>query len=115
MSSIDVEAAVRTFRDATESKTTIQLLDVAYDEFVAALDWGNGAILAKQGVDLVYLVVAALADEGIPFNDVFAAVHTSNMSRVGTDGKVLRDDDGKIVKGKDYIDPDKAIKEILGT
>lgn len=114
MNSIDVEAAVRSFQEATEADTTIQLFDVAYDEFVAALDWGEETIIAKQGVDLVYLVVAALASKGIPFNDVFAAVHTSNMSRVGLDGKVQRDEDGKVLKGENYVDAMKAIKEVLG-
>lgn len=109
MSNIDVEAAVRNFVDSTGAEATIQLFDVAYDEFVSALDWGDESIIAKQGVDLVYLVIAALAAKGIPFNEVFSAVHASNMSR-GTE----RDEDGKIVKGPEYVDPDKAIREILG-
>lgn len=109
MSSINVEAAVRSFVEATGAEATIQLLDVAYDELVAALDWGDPAIVAKQGADLVYLIVASLVERGIPFNEVFAAVHTSNMTR-GTE----TDESGRVVQGPSYVDPNKAIREILG-
>jgi len=36
----------------------------------------------------------------------FSRVHASNMSKLGEDGKPIRREDGKIMKGPNYIKPD---------
>jgi predicted HAD superfamily Cof-like phosphohydrolase len=36
----------------------------------------------------------------------FTRVHASNMSKLGEDGKPIRREDGKIMKGPNYIKPD---------
>ncbi len=38
-------------------------------------------------------------------DEAFVRVHESNMSKLGDDGKPLFRDDGKILKGKNYIKP----------
>ena len=38
--------------------------------------------------------------------EAFNLVHASNMSKLGEDGKPIRRDDGKILKGPDYKAPD---------
>jgi len=45
-------------------------------------------------------------------NQAFLAVHASNMSKLDDDGKPIRREDGKIIKGPNYQAPDiKAIIE----
>lgn len=45
----------------------------------------------------------------VPFVELaFQAVHTSNMSKLGDDGKPIRREDGKILKGPNYQAPDMA-------
>jgi predicted HAD superfamily Cof-like phosphohydrolase len=39
------------------------------------------------------------------FNEAFRRVHNSNMSKLGDDGKPVRRDDGKIMKGPNYQPP----------
>jgi predicted HAD superfamily Cof-like phosphohydrolase len=123
MSAIDVEAAVRTFMDAagqgkSDGKDVfdlrIKLLDEEYYELIEALNYGDPVHIAKEMADLVYVVVGTAITMGIPFNEVFAALQASNMTKVGPDGKVTQREDGKILKGDHFRPAEDMIKEILG-
>ena len=39
-------------------------------------------------------------------DEAFGRVHTSNMSKLGQDGKPIFREDGKVLKGPNYIKPD---------
>jgi len=120
--SIDVEQSVRVFmekcgqgkdhgRDVFDLR--LKLLEEEYQEFMEALGWGDDVLIAKEAADLVYVVVGTLISRGIPFNDVFAALQQSNMSKVGDDGSVVMRDDGKILKGPNFRPAEDMIREIL--
>lgn len=119
---IDVESAVRTFMDACgqgedHGKHTkdlrLALIEEEFEELMEALRWGDPVFVAKEGADLVYVVVGTLIAMGIPFNDVFAALQASNMTKVGPDGQVTKRDDGKILKGENFRPAEDMIKTIL--
>lgn len=117
---INVEESVRTFMDAAGGDEgdnvfdlRLALLEEEYTEFLEALRWGDPVFVAKEGADLVYVVVGTLISMGIPFNEVFAALQMSNMSKIGPDGQVTKREDGKILKGESYVDAEEQIKEIL--
>jgi predicted HAD superfamily Cof-like phosphohydrolase len=121
--SIDVEQAVRTFMEACGQgedhgkhafDLRLKLLGEEYDEFLEALNWGDKVFIAKEAADLVYVVVGTCIAMGIPFNDVFAALQTSNMTKVGPDGQVTMREDGKILKGEHFRPAEDLIKAILG-
>lgn len=123
MSSIDVEQAVRTFMTAgdqgrDDSKSArdlrIALIEEEFTELLEAIGWGDRTLIAKELADLVYVVVGSAVTWGIPFNEVFAALQVSNMSKVGDDGKVVKRADGKILKSESYLPAEPMIKEILG-
>lgn len=123
MSSIDVEAAVRTFMAAVDQgrddgkhalDLRIKLIDEEYDELVEALNWGDRVHIAKELADLAYVVIGTAVSLGIPFNEVFSALQTSNMSKIGPDGTMKVRDDGKVLKGPHFIEAETAIREILG-
>jgi len=40
------------------------------------------------------------------FDEAFARVHTSNMSKLGEDGKPIYREDGKVLKGPNYFKAD---------
>ncbi|VAW32424.1 hypothetical protein MNBD_CPR01-115 [hydrothermal vent metagenome] len=40
------------------------------------------------------------------FEEAFNRVHKSNMSKLGDDGNIIRREDGKILKGPSYKEPD---------
>ena len=58
--------------------------------------------VAKELADLLYVVYGAGANFGLPMDSVFDAVHNSNMSKLGEDGKPIKREDGKILKGPNY-------------
>ena len=43
----------------------------------------------------------------------FMAVYVSNMSKLGDDGKPIIDASGRVVKGPNYKDPKKRLKELV--
>lgn len=119
---IDIEEAVRTFMTSVgqvkdEGRHTLdlrlKLIEEEYEEFIIALKYGDNVFTAKEAADLVYVVVGTCIALGIPFNEVFAALQVSNMSKIGPDGKVQLREDGKVLKGPGYIDAEQTIREIL--
>jgi predicted HAD superfamily Cof-like phosphohydrolase len=55
--------------------------------------------------DLDYVVNGAALECGIDLPRVTAEVHRSNMTKLGTDGKPIYREDGKILKGEGYEPP----------
>lgn len=78
------------------------LIDEEYKEFKDATRSGNVADIAKEGIDLLYVVLGTLVSYGVPITAVFEEVHRSNMSKLGPDGKPIKREDGKALKGPDY-------------
>lgn len=63
---------------------------------------------AKELADILYTVFGTIITEGLQDNieKVFDAVHQSNMSKLGEDGKPVMRADGKVMKGPNYKEPD---------
>jgi predicted HAD superfamily Cof-like phosphohydrolase len=64
--------------------------------------------IADALTDILYVVYGAGHSFGIDLDACFAEVHRSNMSKLGQDGKPIYREDGKVLKGPDYSDPDLA-------
>lgn len=64
------------------------------------------ARVAKELADLLYVTYGAAAALGIPIDAVFREVHRSNMSKLDSDGKPIKREDGKVIKGPNYKAPD---------
>lgn len=62
--------------------------------------------------DLDYVVQGANLALGIPGEAVVSEIHRSNMSKAGSDGKAVKREDGKILKGPNYSKPE--IAKVLG-
>lgn len=63
--------------------------------------------------DLDYVVQGSNLTFGIPAGLVMYEVHASNMSKLDDEGKPIWDENGKIVKGPNFKEPD--IKSVLDT
>lgn len=74
-------------------------------EVVDALCAGNIIAIADGLADLVYVAYGAAITFGIDLDAVLDAVHESNMSKLGKDGKPIYREDGKVLKGPDYHPP----------
>lgn len=71
------------------------------------------AHLAKELADLLYVVFGTSESLDIDLQSVYNRVHKSNMSKLGEDGKPLYREDGKVLKGPYYEEPDLTfVKEL---
>lgn len=62
--------------------------------------------LAKELADILYVCYWTAAKIGIDVNEAFRRVHASNMSKLDPDGKPVKREDGKVLKGPGYHAPD---------
>lgn len=95
----------------------LRLIREEYEEVAQALlgdpkDDRYLADLAKEMADLLYVVYGTADVMGIPLDEVFQAVHGSNMSKLDENGKPIYRADGKVLKSKDYREPD--VRAVLG-
>lgn len=67
----------------------------------------------KELADLLYVVYWMAARVGIDVDKAFRLVHASNMSKLGPDGKPILRDDGKVLKGPNYKEPE--LSEVLAS
>ena len=58
--------------------------------------------LLKELADLVYVCYHFANTFNLPLDSAIALVHQSNMSKLGEDGKPIRREDGKVLKGENY-------------
>lgn len=61
--------------------------------------------LLKELADLVYVCFQMAAAFGWDLQTAHNRVHASNMSKLGADGKPIRREDGKVLKGPNYYEP----------
>jgi predicted HAD superfamily Cof-like phosphohydrolase len=61
--------------------------------------------MLKELADLVYVCHQMAAAFGWDLQTTHNRVHESNMSKLGEDGKPIRREDGKILKGVNYFEP----------
>lgn len=85
-----------------------RLIEEEYYEVWSASLSEDPVELAKELADLIYVIAGAALVWGIPLDEVFEAVHESNMSKLGPDGKPIYREDGKVIKPEGWQPPDIA-------
>ena len=65
----------------------------------------NKAECLKELADLVYVCYQYAANLDWDLDEAMDRVHQSNMSKLGEDGKPIRREDGKVLKGPNYQPP----------
>jgi len=63
---------------------------------------------AKELADLLFVVYWMARAVGIDVDSAMFSVWQSNMSKLGADGKPIYREDGKVLKGPNYFEPDMA-------
>lgn len=77
----------------------------AYDTCTQDIQNSRARINAlKELADLVYVCFQFAAAAGWELDEALARVHTSNMSKL-VDGKPLKNEQGKVLKGPNYKPP----------
>jgi predicted HAD superfamily Cof-like phosphohydrolase len=83
----------------------MKLVQEEFDETLDAYSKGDTVELADGLADMVWVIMGLASSVGIPFDDVWEEVKASNMSKV-VDGKLLKREDGKVMKPDTYFKPD---------
>ena len=84
-------------------------LDLIAEEYHEMLDAFDSKLCSrteclKELADLVYVCYQLAAAKGWNLDEALERVHSSNMSKL-VDGKPLRREDGKVLKGPNYQPP----------
>lgn len=78
-------------------------LDLIFEEFEEFESCFYGEDEIKEMADLVYVIYGYANAKGYDLDEAIRRVHTNNLGRcVQPDGSILRREDGKIIKNKDY-------------
>ena len=77
------------------------------DEYFDGCDKGDLIEIADALGDKLYILCGTILKHGMQYiiEKVFDEIHSSNMSKVGEDGKAIMREDGKILKGPSYFKP----------
>jgi predicted HAD superfamily Cof-like phosphohydrolase len=82
------------------------LIKEELDELKEAMDNNDIKEVADALTDILYVTYGAGHAFGINLDKCFEEVQNSNMSKLGSDGKPIYNDKGKVMKGPNYFKPD---------
>ena len=82
------------------------LIKEELDELKQAIDRKDLLEVADALTDILYVTYGAGHAFGINLDNCFDEVQNSNMSKLGTDGKPIYNEAGKVMKGPNYYKPD---------
>jgi hypothetical protein len=85
---------------------TLNAEGAAIDQFVlvSIADWLGDMVVYQRSEALKY---------GIPLESVLALIMGSNFTKLGENGEVLKDENGKFLKGPNFVAPENHIAALL--
>ena len=87
------------------TKLRYDLIKEELDEFQDALKDKDLKEVADSLTDILYVTYGAGHAFGIDLDKCFDEVQRSNMSKLGADGKPIYNENGKVMKGPNYFEP----------
>ncbi|MDB9793064.1 nucleoside triphosphate pyrophosphohydrolase family protein [Pelagibacteraceae bacterium] len=81
------------------------LIQEELDELKEAIDNKDIKEVADALTDILYVTYGAGHAFGINLDKCFEEVQKSNMSKLGSDGKPIYNETGKVMKGPNYFKP----------
>ena len=88
------------------NKLRLDLIREELDELTEAMKNKDLLEVADALTDILYVTYGAGHAFGINLDNCFSEVQNSNMSKLGTDGKPIYNEAGKVMKGPNYFKPD---------
>ena len=83
----------------------ISLINEELEEFKEAIKNNNLKEVADALTDILYVTYGAGHAFGINLDKCFDEVQQSNMSKLGSNGKPIYNESGKVMKGPNYFKP----------
>ena len=89
------------------------LMEEENNEYLKAVEEKNLIEVADALGDMLYILCGTILTHGFQnlIEDIFDEIQSSNMSKLGDDGKPIYRNDGKVLKGPNYKKPN--IKNII--
>ena len=94
------------FPDDKITALRYDLIKEELGELREAMDKKDIKEVADALTDILYVTYGAGHAFGIDLDKCFEEVQNSNMSKLGSDGKPIYNDKGKVMKGPNYFKPD---------
>ena len=94
------------FPDDKITTLRYELIKEELGELKEAIDSKDIKEVADALTDILYVTYGAGHAFGINLDKCFEEVQNSNMSKLGSDGKPIYNDHGKVMKGPNYFKPD---------
>ena len=85
-----------------------RLMHEENEEYLEACKNGDLVEIADALGDMMYILCGTILSHGLQdkIENIFEEIQRSNMSKLGSDGKPIYREDGKILKGPNYFKPD---------
>ena len=87
------------------TKLRISLIEEELSELKVAIEDRNMVEVADALTDILYVTYGAGHAFGINLDKCFEEVQSSNMSKLDKHGKPIYDNNGKVMKGPNYFEP----------
>ena len=94
------------FSDEKTNQLRLDLITEELEELKNAMESKDLLEVADALTDILYVTYGAGHAFGINLDKCFDEVQNSNMSKLGSDGKPIYNESGKVMKGPDYFKPD---------
>jgi predicted HAD superfamily Cof-like phosphohydrolase len=94
------------FSDEKTNQLRLDLISEELEELKNAMPSKDLLEVADALTDILYVTYGAGHAFGINLDKCFDEVQNSNMSKLGSDGKPIYNESGKVMKGPDYFKPD---------
>ena len=93
------------FPDEKTMQLRYDLIKEELNELEQAMKTRNLKEIADALTDILYVTYGAGFAYGIDLDKCFKEVQRANMSKLGTDGKPIFNEKGKVMKGPNYSEP----------
>ena len=93
------------FPDEKTMQLRYDLIKEELNELEHAMKTKNLKEVADALTDILYVTYGAGYAYGIDLDKCFKEVQRANMSKLGTDGKPIYNEKGKVMKGPNYSEP----------
>ena len=93
------------FPDEKITSLRYDLIKEELEELKIAIDKQDIKEVADALTDILYVTYGAGHSFGIDLDKCFNEVQSSNMSKLGPDGKPIFNEKGKVMKGPNYFKP----------
>ncbi|GAL64545.1 nucleoside triphosphate pyrophosphohydrolase family protein [Algibacter lectus] len=98
--------------DLGDAKNTLRfnLMKEENEEYLEAANNNDLVEVADALGDMLYILCGTIIEHGMQYKieEVFEEIQRSNMSKLGEDGEPIYREDGKVLKGPNYFQPNIA-------